>query len=457
MAELKWSGQALKDLFQLSATEVSHKYGVTTEGVYTKRKKIRRQAIKAKRLMEKDPTFTPTEAQLERIEFLQRTEELLQDFQEAGLPVDPADAPNVKSIRLWTQHSVDRETGEPVQSINRYINYDPSGKNDDDEYFPPAEPANIRPTRRKKKTDRDEKHIFVFSDAQMDFRRVIDPRTNEMELIPTHDPRAIRLAHLICADLQPDEIWNAGDTMDLAALSRFKPDSDHFHKTIGPTLQAIHNMYAQFRADNPDAKIVEVDSNHNTRLRDFILKYFPQAYDLYRPGEESEFPVMSYPYLANFSALEIEWISGYGAAQYTYGEDYYEEIDGRMHPKPPLVLRHGTETSNNGQTAGKIYRNNPNAIAVQGHDHDPQQYFRTNHIGQRVGAIIVPPLCKTTGEVSSYHSAVDDKNRVVPTQETWTQGAVHIVDHGGEYEFNTIFFRNGIAHYRGKTYDANEN
>jgi hypothetical protein len=215
-------------------------------------------------------------------------------------------------------------------------------------------------------------------------------------------------------------------------------------------------MYAQFRADNPDARIIEVDSNHNMRLRDYLLKNFPQAYDLYRPGDDSEYPVMSYAYLANLQAVGVEYISGYGAAQYTYGEEYYEERGGRTVPVPPIILRHGTESSPNGTTASKVYKNNPDVISVQGHDHDPQSYLRQNRLGQMVGAIIVPPLCKTTGEVASYHSAVNDFNRVVPTQETWTQGAVHIVDYGGQYEFHTITFHNGVAHYRDKEYRTEE-
>jgi hypothetical protein len=383
----------------------------------------------------------------------ERVKELLRDFEEHGFPVNEEDADNVHKIQMHEMGYTDEE-GNPGTQLQRNVELRFKPNETGEEYLPPAVPADITPSKRKRQ-ETDHKDLFVFSDAQIDFRRIIDHRTNEMELIPVHDPRAIRLAQMICKDLQPDKIINLGDTIDLASLSRFKPDSDHFHKTLGPSFQEVHDMYAQFRADNPDADIIEVDSNHNTRLRDFVLKNFPQIYDMYRPGEEEEYPIMTYPALANLGHLGVQWISGYGAAEYIHGDEYYEEIDGRTVPKPLLTFRHGTETSPNGTTASKIYKNRPETHNVQGHNHNAETYRRANRLGQHIGSIVVPPLCKTTGEVSGFHSAVSDKNRPVHYQENWTQGVLHIIDHDGEYEFNQITFRDGKAYYQGKEYDGN--
>lgn len=448
MADKVWSGKRLEDLLTLTPKQLQKKYPEYSENYLSVQKsRVSKRILKRIARMERDPGYEPTPEQLDEID---RVRELLQDFQDAGLPVKPEDAEQVQGIRIWTQHSVDRETGEPIQMVNRYVNMKPTP----DQQWPQATAADIRPTKRKSRKEEGVRRILIFSDPQIGFRRIIDREGNDT-LQPIHDPRSIRLMQMIAADMQPDEIWNAGDTIDLPELSRFAPDSDHFFKTMGASFQAVHDMYAQLRADNPDTRIIEVDSNHNDRLKKAVLKFFPQAYDMYRPGEESEYPMLSYPYMANLEAIDIEFVGGYGAAQYEYGKDYYEELDGRMVPKPMVILRHGTETSNNGSTAGKVYKNNPDVISVQGHDHEMHQYFRLNRLGQMVGAIIVPPLCKSTGEVPSYHSAISPQNQVVPTQEAWPNGVVELVDRGGEYEFNVTFFRNGIAHYRNRVYDAN--
>lgn len=458
MAAIRWTGQALRDLFKLSAQEVSNKYGLTTEGVYTKRKRIKRRAIQTLELMEKQ-NYVPDEHEIERIETVAaedaRIMELLNDFKDAGIPVEPEDANKVERITFWTQHSVDRETGEPVQVINRYVRMKPESEVDeaDKELWPQATPADIRPTKRKPRADK-EKRILVFSDPQIGFRRIIDGRTGQERMVALHDEQAVDLMLQIAAHMRPNEIWNAGDTIDLPELSRFAPDSDHFFKTLGVSLQAVHDMYAQLRADNPTVPIIEVDSNHNDRFKQAVLKNFPQAYDAYRPGDSSRYPMLSYAYMANLEALEIELIGGGQTAQYEYGNQYYEEINGRTYPRPPIQLRHGRETSGNGTTASKIMKNNPGVISVQGHNHNHEVYMRSNRLGQIEGAIVLPPLCKTTGEVPSYYSGVDEGNQVVANQESWTNGVLEIVDHDGSYEFNMISFYRGVAHYRGKRFEA---
>ena len=303
--------------------------------------------------------------------------------------------------------------------------------------FEPASPAKITPDRRKP-ADRPYKLLFAFSDAQIDYRR-----TDE-GLEPIHDERALKAARLLCRDLQPDMIVNLGDTVDLAVLSRFKPDSDHFQRTLGPAFQRVHDMYAGLRADNPNARIVEVDSNHNTRLKNFFLKQAPEFYMFKRPGDEEDaWPTFSYPGLANLKSLGVEWISGYGGAELVYGEEY---------DKPPIVFKHGTSMVSSGSTANKESKDNPETHVVRGHGHRAEMHTRTTRAGNYLSAIMVGTLCSIEGDVPSYHSAVDDRNRVVPNQENWQNGVLVIRDYGGDYQFDTVFIRKGVAHYNGKEY-----
>ena len=309
------------------------------------------------------------------------------------------------------------------------------------EEFTPAVPAQIHPSKRKP-TERDHKILYVFSDAQIDYRRLQDGT-----LEPIHDERALSVGRMICKDLQPDEIINLGDTVDLAALSRFSPDSDHFHRTLGPSFQRVHDYYAELRADNPWAKITEVDSNHNTRLKNFVLKYAPSMYGLNRAGEEDEYPVLSYPFLANLGKLGVDWVSGYGAAEYVYGLE---------HDTPPIIFKHGNSAVSNGSTSAKESKENPEVNVVRGHTHRMESHYRTTRKGNYLASVICGVMCRTTGEVPSYHSAVDDHGEVVKYQEDWQTGVLVIHDYDGDYQFDQIPIRNGRAFYNGKAYDGNE-
>ncbi len=307
------------------------------------------------------------------------------------------------------------------------------------EDFTPAAPARITPSKRKPEK-RDHKVLYVFSDAQIDYRRLEDG-----SLDPIHDERALEVGRMICKDVMPDEIINLGDTVDLAALSRFKLDSNHFQRTLGPSFQRIHDYYASLKADSPWAKITEVDSNHNTRLKDFFLKNAPDLYGFRRPGEEGEYPMFTYPYMANLGALGIEWVSGYGAAEYEYGLEY---------DKPTIIFKHGNSAVSNGSTAAKESKENPYHHVVRGHSHRIESTYRTNRKGEYLGAFVVGASCRTTGEVPSYHSAVDDQGQPVKYQEDWQTGVMVIRDYEGDYDFDQIPIHNGRAWYLGKEYKA---
>ena len=313
------------------------------------------------------------------------------------------------------------------------------GRRSNTEDFQPATPANIRPSTTKP-VKRPYGLILAFSDAQIDYRRLPDNT-----LSPLHDERALKVMTQIAKDLKPNEIVNLGDTVDLSSLSHFDADSDHFYRTLGPSFQRAHDLYAQLRADNPDAKIVEVDSNHNTRLRKFVGKYAMTMMGLTRPGDESKYPVLSYPFLTNLEHLDVEWISGYGAAQYEYRSN---------DNMPPIIFKHGETVVSQGSTAARESKNYPDAHVVRGHGHRMETQYRTTRHGEYLASVMVGALCKITGEVPSYHSAVSDLGYPVHNTENWQQGIMLIIDHEGDYTFNHVPIIEGRAYYNGKEYTA---
>lgn len=304
------------------------------------------------------------------------------------------------------------------------------------ESFQPAIPANIVPNTHRP-PNRPYRLLFCFSDAQIDYRRLPD---NTLE--PIHDERALNVVRLMCRSLLPDEIINLGDSVDLSVLSRFQPDSDHFYRTLGPSFQRIHDFYAELRADNPKAKIVEVDSNHNTRLRKFVGKWAMALSGIHRPDDKSKYPVLTYPYLANLEHLGVEWISGYAGAEYVYGEN--REV--------PIIFKHGEIVVSQGSTAARESKINPEVNVVRGHGHRMETQYRTNRYGQYLASVMVGALCKITGEVPSVKGSVNDEGYPVRRLENWQQGVLVIEDYSGHYVFNHVPIIDGLAYYRGKEY-----
>lgn len=342
--------------------------------------------------------------------------------------------------KTWEVSAFNSKTEEWTTATNHGYEYTPDPQTLA-EVYTPATPAKITPTKRKP-LQRDFRLYVAMGDAQMDFRRLDD---NTLE--PIHDERAMRASRLLCADIRPNEIVNLGDNVDLSSLSRFAPDSDHFHRTLGPSFQRAHDFYAELRADNPQAKIVEVSSNHEVRLRNWVLKNMPQIYGVKRPGQEDDYPVMTYPYLANLLHVGVEWVGGYGAAEYKIGGN------------EDLIARHGNETRTKTQSAAsKIMGNYSETNNIHGHAHEMSLATRTLRNGKMLTSIAVGALCRTDGVVPSYHNAVDDNNLPVKRQENWSQGIAVIYDYGdSRYQFDNVPIHNGIIVYNGKVYDGNIN
>lgn len=297
----------------------------------------------------------------------------------------------------------------------------------------PVEAAIIRRERRKPPV-RDHKVIFVFSDAQIGYRRIDD------ELIPIHDEAAIKAMLRFVGDLQPNVVVDNGDTTDFAELSRFGADSDHFQGTLQPSLQRTHNLFAEVTAATPNAeKRVHVWSNHVKRLTDHLLKNAPAFYNIKAAGEK--YPALSYPGLLKLDRVGWDFVDGY-PGEYEYKED--------------LAFMHGTFAVSNGSTANKLSKANYGRNVVQGHKHSIESHYHTDRRGRMFGAFVVGALCRIDGAVPSYHNSVGVDNQPVKHYENWQSGVMVIKDYGnGRYQFDQVPIENGVLYYNGREYDGN--
>lgn len=405
---LEWSGEKLTNLLELTIDELCQKYPNEDRNKLRALKSYHTRKIK--RMEQKD--FGDI------LRLHNMNPELAQEFQEQGFHVG-----YIKNSDGEIEYTI------PLPNAKN------KGKQRLSDFISQADPVVITPSTREP-IERDHKLIVAFSDSQIDYRYY------EGEYHPIHDERALAVVRMVCADLQPDFIVNLGDTVDLSALSRFDKDSDHFNHSLQPAFNRTHQMYAELRADNPNARIVEVDSNHNSRLKKFILNKASELYGLRQAGVSEKYPAMSYPFLANLEAVGVEWVSGYGAAEFVYGEEYQA---------PPIVFKHGMSSGQN--VAAKEASQNPYTHIVRGHTHRPEMAHRTTRSGEYLTYMVVGVTCSITGEVPSVYSAVGDDNTPVRVQEKWQQGMAVIHDYqDGTYQFDQLLINKGVAKYNGKEY-----
>ena len=366
-----------------------------------------------------------------------------------------------KISELLERSGIDPENVQKVNRVNVYQGY---MKNKDGEFettdlysvqytpvpetesYQPVEPAKITPTK-KKRIARASSFILAYGDGQVDYRRIIDPVTEESKLVPIHNVEMHHILQQFNAKYRPETTVNLGDFADMAALSRFDPDSDHFHKTLGPSMRYIHDFYARLVADNPDAHHTEVDSNHAVRIKKQVLKNIPAMHDFVRPGDS--YPMMTYYNLANLGSLGIDFISGYGAAEYVHGEEY----------GTPIIFKHGTHSSSApGATVRKEAMENPTVNVIRGHGHHHEEVRRTTRRGEQLFYLMLGSSCLNTGEVPGYASAVDDHNKPVRVQVNHQNTFAMIEDfHNGQYNITPINVINGKAYYQGEEFSGIQN
>ena len=426
----------LKRLLTLGDTDLRQYYHwVDWEALKRTRRKYKSK-LRELSSMEKDPTKNYEQDGNSELQ------KLASIFQEAGLNINADDLEGASRagfhVGFIRNAEGEIEYTKPLPNV-QFAN---KKKHTIEDFISQADPLDIKPSK-KKPAERDYKLIVVFGDSQIEYRQI------KGEYVPIHDERAIDIVRQLCKEYQPEVIVNLGDTVDLAALSRFPADSDHFRHSLNPAFNRVHRMYAELRADTPHAEIHEVDSNHNTRLGKFIINKVPELYGIRQAGSpETDYPALTYPFFANLADVNVKWHSGYGAAEFVYGADY---------KSPPIVFKHGVTVVSNGSTANKESKENPDVHVVRGHGHRMESHYRTNRAGLYLASIMVGCTCRIDGWVPSYHSAVDDYGNPVKRQEAWQQGLLIITDYlNGEYQFDHVAIKDGKAYFEGKEFTSDE-
>lgn len=240
-------------------------------------------------------------------------------------------------------------------------------------------------------------------------------RLPDGSLQPTHSPEAMDVALQIIKKEQPNIILIGGDALDLPQLSKYEMDSLHFVDTLQLSIDGLYRYLSRLRADNPNAEIIDVESNHAERFNKFTLRNAPYLFGLKQADMPKDWSVNSYPFMMRYKDLGIEYVPNY-------------MVNDR------LMTMHG-ELSDRGSTAAKYLARYAISIMFH-HDHRRGYERRVFPDGKAIEAFGFGCLADTSGSVPSYNSSVDTKGYVIPRSENWSNGIGLISYNKGDKPFS---------------------
>lgn len=365
--------------------------------------------------MEKDPSANVNKEEINRL------------LNDVGINLEEVASGNVGFHVGYIKNSEGEiEYTKPLPSVK------PDGKQSLDRanFISQAGPTIIRPTRSRGKTDRKEKTALIITDTQ----------------IPFHDPEALSIVQQIAKENKPDQICIVGDILDFPTLSRFMTEEPH-KNSLMDSLDTTHQLLAQLRADNPDAKIELLEGNHEQRLRRYIGEKACELYGIRRADRPRERSVLDLGFLLRLDELEVNWHDGYP--------------NGRHWINDRLKVVHGNTVKQLGKTVVNMLKNDDTS-SIMGHIHRFEMAQRTipgRHAGRLIMAASFGTLSRIDGAVPSFHSSVTGDGQQTKHIEQWQQGAGWVTYNEGDKPFDiqpiTInTFDNYHTKFNGKTYEG---
>lgn len=330
-------------------------------------------------------------------------------------------------VSTWETLYKDNEGEGHVETLHKY-EYPPEQVDIEELLVRQAPPIRITPSKAKP-VNRDHTVYASIPDEQIGYRRIGE------RLEPIHDERALLATRLALKDIRPDVIVAQGDTIDMAELSRFAPDSNHFTQTLQHSIDRAGLWDAELAADHPNAQKIRLEGNHQ-RLMKFIMKNAMQVHGIKRAGGDT--PVLSMSFLMRADETGWNYVTGYPANEFRAKDD--------------LVFVHGDKVRSGGSTAEKMSKEYPDRNVVFGHVHRHELHTRTNHRGEQFMAATFGTLARIDGAVPSHGNGVDEYGEIVPRYEDWQNGFGIISDYNGVYVAEYVPIINGVAYYRGKSY-----
>jgi hypothetical protein len=296
----------------------------------------------------------------------------------------------------------------------------------------PATPAKIVPSKRPPKPATGDRTVLLVPDVHIAHVRDDDGGAPRPAWDLSYDEAVRRLATVV----QPDEIVQLGDLLDLAEMGRFDL-WPAWSRTTQVDIQAAYEWWARWRADFPAAKMVWIEGNHEQRLKKHLVRANSAALHLHPATPEAmpkDWPVHSVPSYCRLDELGVEWVPGYPSQRFWVA--------------PDLALIHGTKDP--GLKDLGLHHS-----VIMGHWHRIIQRWMTRndrHGGHLAAQICVGTASPVDGTTPSGHSGLDEFGRPVSDHgvDPWQQGVGVVTVHGdGAWQFEQAYVERGVCRFRG--------
>ncbi|MCF8012695.1 MAG: metallophosphoesterase [Clostridiales bacterium] len=299
--------------------------------------------------------------------------------------------------------------------------------------FEPVQPISVASNYRKPNKPKDSQlnSAVIIPDTHIGYRR----KTQSQEMIPFHDRRALDLAHQIVEYEKPELIILLGDFLDMPEWTKKFRRSHEFSRITQASVNEGHWWLRQFRENAPDAKIVLLSGNHDSRIPKFLMDNNKAAYKLKSADKvEKRYGAMSVPNLLDLEGLNIEWRGGYPDSQYWINDN--------------LVAEHGDRVSSvNGKSAGQIL-DDARESHIFGHTHRLEMATKTCY--PRKGptsyqSVTLGCLCNLGGPTPAKSQRNDWQNGL---------GVVEFQTGNNPFYIQPIYINDGSMIYKGKVFEG---
>ncbi|KKN62170.1 hypothetical protein LCGC14_0514490 [marine sediment metagenome] len=172
---------------------------------------------------------------------------------------------------------------------------------------------------------------------------------------PYHDKVIMALFEQFITDLQPDYLIHNGDANDFYPLSKFDKNPERISNLQGD-LDSTSAMFGRHRKLVPNARSIEIDGNHEDRLRRFLWSIAPE--------------------LANLRCLDLNKLLGLEENEISHVG--YEEgllINGIF-----LVIHGNIASIHSGYTAKRMYEKH-GGCGMCGHCHRGGSFYKRDRFG----------------------------------------------------------------------------
>lgn len=322
--------------------------------------------------------------------------------------------------KTWEAAAFDREKNEWVHT--ELHSYDQSTPVTEDLFTRQAKPTIVRPSKRVKPTRDCETTVFL-GDTQFPFQ----------------DRRALELARIAVAELQPDTIVFLGDDLDCPSFSRFEQRKE-WNDTLQQGLDEFHEYIASLQAES-GAKVVVHEGNHNQRLERMIRAYNGDLVGLKRARAQHELGVLTIGFLMRFDEMGVEYVTGYPNAEYWH-EDHLKSFHGKL-------------SVSDGSTMARIIGKST-VSCVQGHTHRAELVYRTARVGRQDHVIfgMNPGTLCDLSQTPSGEYATDERGRITTQHPNWQQ-SVGVVFHNPDMAQPHLFMiQDGVIQIFDRRYSS---